>query len=298
MTGTPLRVVLLTDGKPGHRSQLEGLVDALARRTSVDATWRTVRAFGVVDGPRVKADVAIAAGRRTHLGLLRLARQGTHKSVVLMRPSVPGRWFDLAIVPSHDGVPESDHIWNTTGVLNNVAPPSGETPRSGGVVLIGGPSKHHRWDDDRVFADLTDLLSQDATAWTLTTSRRTPERTIEKLVMRFADEPRVTVVPHTETPAGWLPQTLASASDAVVTEDSVSMLSEAITAGCRTTVLSLPRPRETRVTRYVDALLAEGHACPLTARDTFVPPEPLAEADRIAGRLLDRWWPDAVAHAA
>ena len=291
---TSLQLLLLTDEKPGHRSQLDGLAAAIARRTSIETTCLTVGPFGAIDSFDFVPDAVIGAGSQTHLGLWRVARRFRVPSIVLMRPSLPGLRFDLAIVPKHDGVPESRNVWTTTGVLNNVTPPSRMRPRAGGLILLGGPSKHHRWDEERVFCNLLGIMHEDDAHWTITTSRRTPERTLNRLEMSLANQQRATFLPHKKTPRGWLANQLLEANDAIVTEDSVSMISEAITAGCRTSILSLPRHRESRITRYVDSLLEAGAACPVSKRRSFTPSIRLAEADRIADRLLETWWPEHI----
>ena len=287
-----LKILLLSDGKAGHRSQLDGLANAIGRLTPIECVTASVGPFGAVDHLDFDPDVAIAAGSKTHLGLWRISRRHGVRSIVLMRPSIPGLRFDLAIVPEHDGLPESMDIWTTVGVLNSVTPPSDQRPREGGLILIGGPSKHHRWDDERVFCTLNGVIQEDDQRWTITTSRRTPESTLSRLAIRLKDEPHAKFFPHTETPRGWLAHALCEANDVIVTEDSVSMISEAVTAGCRTSILGLPRHRESRITRYVDSLLDRKAVCQVSRRTGFTPRVRLAEADRIAERLMQTWWSD------
>jgi uncharacterized protein len=42
--------------------------------------------------------------------------------VVLMKPSLPRRWFDLCILPQHDGIAADAHTLVTEGALNRVRP--------------------------------------------------------------------------------------------------------------------------------------------------------------------------------
>lgn len=298
MSNASLKILLLTDGKAGHLSQLEGLADAIGRLTPASVHTVSVGPFGAIDSLNFTPDLAIAAGRSTHLGLWRVHRRDGVKSICLMRPSIPGLQFDLTIAPEHDGLAESPSVWTTFGALNSVTRPAENTARSGGVVLVGGPSKHHRWDDGKVFASLHSLVQNSGSAWTVTTSRRTPRSTAERLAIKAADELPLQFLPHTKTPKGWLSATLQRSSEAVVTEDSVSMISEALTAGCRTSIIAQPRNRESRITRYVDSLLDRSAACTFGNRQGFAPKIQLAEADRIASRLLTTWWPDRVGSRA
>lgn len=279
----PLRLLLLTDGKPGHAAQLRGLAEAVGRRTDVEVRWHDVADGGRAD---FAADWVVGAGRRTHWQLLTESRRRGARSVVLMNPSLPRWLFDVCVVPRHDGV-RGGNVVETVGVLNDVTADN-VGDRRGGVVLIGGPSKHHGWDADDLFASLNDVLrSSREESWRITSSRRTPDATLTRLHRRFAGDRRVRYIPHTQTPTGWVREQLSQCRAAVVTEDSVSMLTEAMTAGCRTVALPVPRRREGRVTRFVDDCLREGRL--VRSASESVVTRPLWEADRVAGLLLERF---------
>jgi mitochondrial fission protein ELM1 len=65
--------------------------------------------------------------------------------------------------------------------------------------------------------------------WALTTSRRTPEATAQALVaLRRVG---VEVIPLEKTDAGWVIDAITVSSQVWVTEDSVSMIYEALTSG-------------------------------------------------------------------
>ena len=90
----------------------------------------------------------------------------------------------------------------------------------------------------------------------------------------------------------WLARALAGARDVWVTEDSVSMIYEALTAGCRVGLLPLPRKSTGRLHRAIDRLLEQGFICAHGGRDTGpelpAPPRTLNEAGRCAGLLLEK----------
>ena len=293
---------LITDNKPGHRSQLQGLAQALAARTTVETHWidtpAGLAAFGhwltgrFPPGAALPApDLILVAGHRTHLAGLATRRARGGRLIALMRPSLPLGWFDLCVIPQHDRPPTRANVFATRGVLNT-ARPSPEREADKGLFLIGGPSKHHGWDTPGLLAQINAILAATpAMRWTLTTSRRTPADTESALLA--LREHGVDVRPVRDTPPGWAMEQVARSAQAWVTEDSVSMVYESLTAGAATGLLAVPRQGETRITAGVAELQRAGL---ITAFADWVrtgqlaaPLERLAEADRVAEAVLARF---------
>jgi uncharacterized protein len=249
----PRVVWLVSDGKPGHLNQSLGLAEALARATpatihTVPAlpAWRALLALLLkrFPGPALPApDLIVGAGHATHLTLLAARRARGGRAVVLMKPSLPRRCFDLCMVPRHDGLAEDAHTLHDRGRVEP-HPPRGD-PRSGqGLILIGGESKHYDWDSDAIQLQIKSILARTPdTQWTLTTSRRTPADFLEAL----PTFPNLSVTPHTATSPEWLPAQLARCGTAWVTPDSASMVYEALTAGAEVGVFDLPVNPKSRV---------------------------------------------------
>ncbi|MBP8923160.1 MAG: mitochondrial fission ELM1 family protein [Thauera sp.] len=293
---------LITDNKPGHRSQLQGLAQALAARTAIETHW--------IDAPGGLAafrhwltgrfppgaalpdpDFILVAGHRTHLAGLAARRARGGKLIALMRPSLPLRWFDLCVIPQHDRPPARANVIATRGVLNT-ARPSPEREADKGLFLIGGPSKHHGWDTPGLLAQIDAILAATpAMRWTLTTSRRTPADT-ESALLALRDR-GVNVRPVRDTPPGWAMAQVARSAQAWVTEDSVSMVYESLTAGAATGLLAVPRLGETRITAGVAELQRAGlvttFADWVRTAQLATPLERLAEADRVAEAVLARF---------
>src|SRR5690606_33820242 len=129
------------------------------------------------------------------------------------------------------------------------------------LVLIGGPSKHHGWSDVDMLEQLRRLqqLSPEV-RWTLTTSRRTPSAFERQLRSQFhapADRPGTNVVPFAETGPGWLADHLSRSANVFVSEDSISMVYEALSVGADVGLLTVPRRKRSRNTVCIDRLLAE-----------------------------------------
>lgn len=198
-------------------------------------------------------------------------------------------WFDLCIVPSHD-FPNGSKRRNlilTRGALNRVAPPEAHD-RSGRMILIGGPSSSHGWEGQQLLDSLSAITATGD--WQLTDSRRTPAGFLDQIRESL---PSIEVFPHQETPADWLPEKLAAAAEIWVTEDSVSMIYEALSSGAKVGLLAVPRNQShSRVLRGLQQLVAEDFLTPFAAwqnsRILKVPNSILREADRCAGEVLRR----------
>jgi hypothetical protein len=306
---------VISDGRPGHENQSVGLALALARRTGAThevvkidpkaAVWARMRAAaagtaekatirnGEQDAPLTLPDLVIGAGHRTHLPLWWAARKFCARSVVIMKPSLPTWFFDLAILPRHDvaeGAGETAWRILTRGALNRV-PEELPAKEARGLVLIGGPSKHHGWDG----AAMSEMIARVVAAgpeleWIVADSRRTPEGFLRGL--ELVAGMRVAKVPHQETGPGWLAGELARARVVWATADSVSMVHEALTAGAATGVLPVPAARGGdggRPARAVAGLVAAGLATEFPGEPT-TPAERFHEAGRCAELILARWF--------
>ena len=255
------------DDKPGHRNQLRGLTRALAellalevhslrspsRRSSIAALWsKTFPAGDDLPAP----DLILCAGHSTHFAALAGRRARGGQAIVLMKPSLPPALFDLCLIPEHDQVAASDKVVTTRGVLNVVRPSKQHDPQTG-LLLIGGPSAAHEWSDEQMLNQvMTIVTSQPDIRWTLTNSRRTPDSFLE--VLRSQRLANLEITPHQDTTPEWVPQQLAQAGQVWVSEDSVSMVYEALTSGAAVGVLQVPSKRRGRVAAGMESLILSG----------------------------------------
>lgn len=295
----------MIDGKPGHEKQSLGLARALQRLAA--ARWydipvhatrlaavRAALLWGLKRFPaggRLPApDLILAAGHATHLPALAARRTYGGRIVVLMRPSLPLALFDLCLIPAHDRPRTRSNVIVTRGVLNAVQP-SHRHEAGRGLFLIGGPSRHYRWDTAAVAAQVREIVTASpGVAWTLTTSRRTPADFLTAL----GTPPGLSIQPHTQTPAGWLEAELAASSEVWVSPDSGSMVYEALTAGCRVGLMELDPQPDDRIARDIARLIEAGWVTPLARwrRDHALAPAPAGfnEAERCARLILERWY--------
>jgi len=286
-----------SDGKPGHDVQTLGLVRALQAQTDVGVftvplqrgvsglwLWLSGR---YPRGARLPApDLLVGAGHRTHFHLLAARRRWGGRIILCMKPSLPLSWFDLCLIPEHDAPPPAANVLVTSGVLNTVQA-GGCHDSDSGLIVLGGPSRHFHWDDEDMVRQLEQLLAaRPGRRWLLTTSPRTPA----ELTRRLAGLRGFEYAPFDAADSGWLAQRMAGAGEVWVSEDSMSMLYEALSSGARVGVLRVRRGAANRVTAAVDALLERGW---LGRPDDWQPGSgpgwPLNEAGRCAAWVRQRW---------
>jgi mitochondrial fission protein ELM1 len=295
----------LTDGKAGHVAQAQGLFAALRRQglpiqvveipivdcSRLATVWYWLSQGRLGHLPEICQHAApprmiLGVGHSTHWMLLLLGKiYPKARTVVLMKPSLPLAWFDLVIMPEHDQPIECETVLATKGVLNPLSNEQRHHPRRV-LLLIGGASKRHGFDTDAIILQLQQLLDQLGTQQTvlLTTSRRTPNDLVEQPAIQALSQ-HIQIFPVDHTPHGWLFEQLQLAESVWVTEDSVSMLYEALTAGCQVGVLSMPRIKPDRITQAIDQLIADGvvGTLPQLVLGRALPPAAqFAEADRAA----------------
>lgn len=243
MSSKEIVVWHLSDSKPGHVNQSLGLIEELKRLVPTHHYTFELKGSIFKDIASIKhrgsklppPDLIIGTGHATHLPMLRTRKKFGGKCVVIMKPSLPLKWFDLAILPEHDGV-SAENVLLTTGNLNKVKP-SKTLDSKKGLILIGGESKHFTWDSAAVYDQLKLLVKQHADIqWTLTSSRRTPVDFLDS-ISSLSD--KVEIVPFEETDSLWVPRMLSSCAYVCVSEDSSSMIYEALTAGGKVLTLSL-----------------------------------------------------------
>jgi len=289
----------ILDGKAGHESQTLGLVKSLEKRVLLShhdikaptrlksLSWLIFKCF-TPDEVLPRPDLIIGAGNRTHFALLAAGRTYRCKTVVHMQPSVPVSLFDLCLIPKHDSTKARKNVLLTEGVLNPILPATNADTKRG-LFLIGGPSKHYSWDTVNILKQVITLIHENPEIqWTLTTSRRTPVDCTRQLVE--LSHPNLTTVPVEETPRGWVAEKLQECKLAWVSEDSVSMVYEALTAGALTGLLTLTPCRKTsRVQNSVKLLLEQKRVVHFEKRRQLIELgsyRALAEADRCADYII------------
>ena len=291
-----------TDGKLGHENQSAGLVSALRRTQKVNLIdfpvdilpsscvllLKSMFRSNIKEFSKPKPDLIIGAGRKTHIPMVVAKAMCGGKLVVLMRPSIPMRLFDLTVAPKHDNVPLRENVIESEGALNAVEFVENKN-KNIGLMLIGGESSHYRWDDIRIANQIKQITEQEPEVdWTLTTSRRTPANFLNLL-----REIQVEVVPFDETNNEWMARHYAQSGQIWVTPDSVSMVYEALSSGAVTNVFSIdPSGKESRVRDGLNSLIQHDVVSTFVSwkknSTTQSVPSHFNESARIADHILEQ----------
>lgn len=266
-THTSITCWIITEGIRGTENQCLGITQALnlkpvIKRITLRQPWKIISPWlhlpwvnpTSAQGDQLTApwpDVIIAAGRKAVAPALWVKNQSKGKTILvqLQNPYISSKHFDLVITPQHDGY-SGDNVITTLAGLHKVTPEIIETGRTEFVdtfsglptpriaVLIGGNSKHHRLtaEDTTVLCRQLNKLASDGYGLMITASRRTGA-TNEKIMRDTLSHPAISFWDGTgDNPyfgmLGW-------ADTILVTEDSVSMTSEAISTGKPTYIVKM-----------------------------------------------------------
>ncbi len=308
MPTDPLQVLVVRDGRPGHEKQTLGIVAALARR-------RTVRHAEILLQPGMSAlftaasvlmrlrlgvpdtfspDVIIGTGSHTHLTVLALKSRLGGRAVTCMTPGRLLRaWFDLCFVPRHDEIAEGGNIMLTDGPPGLNVNLRQHDP-SQGLILVGGvDEKSHVWDNAEMARRVASMISRyPHLSWTLTTSPRTPAAFLDAFG-KTSEKISVRLRPFGETPPGWLEQALNRSKYVAVTEDSMSMIFEALSAGCRVGTIPVDFKKNNKFVRSLDELKTRNLLeVDFTTRELGGSESDFDVAGQCAAEMEKRWWPN------
>lgn len=285
------RLVILSDGKPGHYKQSEAVAEAFQQVTSqygrpgVEYTVKRIEVrfrsalhrilfflFGLTARPWAQghlawlrlfltpesareveeagADFVISAGSSLVPVNLWLARENNAKSAVVMKPPFPYNFlrYDLAVVPAHDKGPVPAEAVRTALTLSvpraedeELLSLQSELRDPGSVkiaVFLGGPTKGYEMKTETI-RELLRILEQVPDGdYLVTTSRRTPAAVVSLLEHSPGSRCQKFVDGSRDTRAGWVPVFLDLAKIVIVTEDSISMISESVGSGKRVIILA------------------------------------------------------------
>ena len=228
----------------------------------------------------------LSAGSGAAPFTLALARATVQKCCTLMTPSVLGAApFDFAVVPEHDHPQKRDNVLPTLGAPNAIFPDElerqgwelaqkcphretgGQEKRWG--VMVGGDDANYRVSPEWVRRTLGLILEAGAQADAdiyITTSRRTCPEAEEELLRLTGSLPNVRMLLlASRDPFNPVPGMLGLCSRIFVTEDSVSMVSEAVTAGREVFLLRTERQSRCRtVLQETTAFLVRNKLLPGT----------------------------------
>ena len=106
-------------------------------------------------------------------------------------------------------------------------------PKLAGLLIGGnaGPFRYRREEWERLLAFIAEISKAWGTRWLISTSRRTPDYVADRIAELAKDESVVArFIDYRTAGPGTLPEIFATAEIIVCTEDSSTMISEAVSA--------------------------------------------------------------------
>ncbi len=278
--------IILSEAYAGLQAQALGLAEAAGLAPSaVTLTprppWSWVsarfwpdplRAIGLAPPP---PGIVFAAGGTAAIVAARL-RSAERPVVQVQHPRIDPARFDLVVVNRHDGL-TGPNVVVTRTALHRVtparlaearlvwAPRLAHLPRPLVAVLVGGSNGRFRLDEPvatALGAELAAMMAQDGVGVALTPSRRTDPAA------------QVALAAALRPGGGWIWNgegdnpyygLLACADAIIVTEDSVSMLSEAVATAAPVLLAALPG-RSRRIRLFSRLLIDDGRVRPFAGR--------------------------------
>jgi len=271
------KILILSDGKPGHANQSIALARHLGRSYETVTVRFRNRPFKLLsyvldhagvylsslllwDPPAGGFCAVVSAGSETYYGNKVLARRFGIPSVAIMLPRGYRFDFDWIIAQEHDRPPRKENILVLPVNLCRVEPGGIFRPNAGeryvGLV-VGGPNRVYRYDRDRFRQVLDSIFAGfPGSRIVVTTSRRTPAA-IEEEIDRHPFEEKFL---YSRNPVNPIPDFLSSCEYVFITADSTSMISEAVTFGrARIEIIPLPpRKRQGKYGRMIGKLVELG----------------------------------------
>jgi mitochondrial fission protein ELM1 len=121
------------------------------------------------------------------------------------------------------------------------------------LFLIGGPSKHFHWDSKKVLEQIKNISQKfKFKKLLITTSRRTPIGFINEY--KKSKIKNIKLYEHTKIKNDWLDKKIVKVKNIWVTNDSYSMLIEAIASGAYTDILELKIKKKSRLSSEINSI--------------------------------------------
>ncbi|MBI1243449.1 MAG: hypothetical protein GC202_00455 [Alphaproteobacteria bacterium] len=315
----PRTAWIISPGQVGMKAQCRGIAEALGLdyafkdiRFRFPWTWLPEPALVANPFPKLAPDspdlaepwpdVVITLGSRcAPIGVAMKRRSaGRVTAIHVQKPGVPVEWLDAVVAPWHDGL-RGANVIETVAALHHVTPAKLEAARAQWMpafahlkrplvaVMLGGSNGWRRFRMTaaavRNLADNLAKLARSGCGIALTPSRRTDPHATVTLRTVVASLGGYAWDGQGENPYLGM---LACADGVVVTEDSVSMTSEALSTGKPVFVAEL-EGRSGRIAAFQAEMQRKGYTRPFAGEFAvwrYTPPDDTARA---AGLLRSRF---------
>ena len=316
----PIKLIVAAffDNRQGHIKQTTAILDALERLTPITVTphtlppttltnrvrdyWQYFRANQRTNNLKTceNADIIIGTGSRCHLPMVIAKKYNpATKIVTCMTPErLLLNKFDLCLVPRHDSVSAARNIFMTNGppcpVYNKR-----QHQTDKGLILAGGiDQKSHHWQTHFFVNQVQKIISLNPDIlWTISSSPRTPQETVLLLEEIGRNSINANFFRAEDTPSGWIEEQYETNKTVWVTADSISMVYEALSAGCSVGVLPVKwKKKNNKFQHSLSFLIKENLITPFEkwqkGQQFSNKTINLQEAQRCAEEILRRWWPN------
>lgn len=266
------------DGRPGHEKQTRGIVRQLGAKIPVEIVAVEVPHLSKTQqagqwlhylsampaepqSNLARCGIFLGTGTQTHLAMLRQKKHSGIPAVTCMTPAFfIVNDFDLIFAPQHDNAGPAENIFNTIG------PPGVNWNKANHLpdrvlVLIGGPAKNNLvWRSDAIVESVTRIARQNPDKTIIVSSSpRTPPETAAALRTLADGFCHLCFHDYRETPNGWVEQEYDRCAQVWVTGDSMSMMYEALSSGCRVGLIPVQwRRTKSKYTRSEQYLKKQG----------------------------------------
>lgn len=288
---------IVSEGSPGHISQSVGLADALSAVVPVQVVtvkgrakirgWlrplvrrimgptgrplpdRLLRWVAEIEIPpdSPKPDMIISSGGKSVFAARTLAGKYNAPYVYIgERKPFPAAWFHTVIspVPGESSSNSIDVELIPTPVTPELIARKGEVEPGVWCMIIGGASRSHCFEEKDwvgLAEGMNALAEREKIKWLLTTSRRTGA--VAEAILKKHLNPDILedAIWWAEQPRKELHAFMARSEVLFVTQDSVTMVTEAVSAGKPVVVIAPEKvvfPTESFMTNYLNRLEENG----------------------------------------
>jgi len=299
---------IIAESYAGLQAQALGLAEAAGLQPAIHVLaprgpWRVLPAaywpapLAAVRLPERTPDLAIGCGGVAATIGAALRRRGA-RAVQVQNPRMRLDRFDLVIAARHDEITGPNVIVTRTA-LHRASPARldaaerewgprlAHLPRPLVAVLVGGANGRFRLDaavGARLANRLAAMMRTDRVGLALTPSRRTTAEVASVFDQTLAPLGGWVWDRSGDNPYFGL---LALADTIIVTEDSVSMVSEAVATRAPVMLAELPG-KSRRIGRFTGALIAGGRIRPFLGRNESWPVEPVDDTQAAADEMRRR----------
>lgn len=314
-----LTVWVLEDDRAGNVNQIRGVAEALGTSClSKDIKYNSLAKLpnflkihgliGVTSATRQQIvapwpDVVLSAGRKTAPIALYIKKKSGNKTkaVQIMWPDIKPDKFDLLVLPSHDKRVASDNLKNllvTFGAPNRIGEAQltaarekwtkefSYLPAPKFALIIGGNTKKGKFDEDlahRLVVKTSVFMEEVKGSLLITTSRRTDPHIIA--ILKQEIKQRFYFHDYTKNSENPYLGYLALADAIIVTGDSISMCSEAVSTGKPVFIYAPGKLLPAKHKRFIQALLDNGYAKPLVGHYEKYRYQALDESAKVASAI-------------